>query len=106
MDWSPSTVTGVGDALPLDGGASTLTAAPSVTRTGAQIRATRPFGRADMVRIHDVRGRLLASLRPAVGDRAVFWDGRDDAGGSVPAGVYFVRLEGASGGAARVVKIR
>ncbi len=36
------------------------------------------------------------SRRSAAGDREVRWDGRDDAGRSVPEGVYLVRLDLAS----------
>ncbi len=58
------------------------------------------------LRIFDTSGRLVRTLlreaRPA-GAYAVPWDGRDDLGRRLPAGVYFVRLE--SAGAARSSKI-
>jgi hypothetical protein len=46
--------------------------------------------------VHDpqgrrVRGLLAAGLAP--GPHALGWDGRDDAGATLPSGVYFVRLE-------------
>jgi len=44
--------------------------------------------------ILDVRGRRIARIGPvraAPGRRVFAWDGRDDAGRAVPAGVYFVR---------------
>ena len=48
------------------------------------------------VTIYDVRGRrirtLLDEILPA-GEGRVSWDGRDRAGGDVPSGVYFCRLE-------------
>jgi flagellar hook assembly protein FlgD len=49
-----------------------------------------------VVAVHDVGGRLVRTLlrddRPA-GRHSVTWDGRDERGRIVPAGVYFVRLE-------------
>jgi hypothetical protein len=46
--------------------------------------------------IYDLRGRcvraLLAESSPEPGERAVFWDGTDDRGRLVPAGVYVARL--------------
>jgi len=35
--------------------------------------------------------RNLVSMNEAAGERAIYWDGRDDAGRSMPSGVYFVR---------------
>jgi subtilisin family serine protease len=47
------------------------------------------------VRIVDVNGRSVAELRGAAapGVQLVTWDGRDNAGLSVPAGVYFAHLQ-------------
>jgi len=49
------------------------------------------------VRVYDVAGRLARTLleRGAVGPgvHRLVWDGADDAGRSVPAGVYFCRLD-------------
>jgi len=47
--------------------------------------------------VHDVRGRRIRSLArdealPA-GSHARFWDGRDDGGHKVAAGIYFLRLQ-------------
>jgi len=58
------------------------------------------------VSIYDARGRLTRALwrapSPRPGDHLADWDGRDDAGRSVPSGVYWARL--AVGG--RVVDAR
>ena len=46
--------------------------------------------------VFDVRGRrvrLLVNESLPAGEHAAVWDGRDDAGKSVPSGVYFYRLE-------------
>ncbi len=53
-------------------------------------------------RVYDAEGRLRRSLAEgralAAGERALTWDGRDDAGREVPTGAYFVelRIEGGS----------
>ncbi len=46
--------------------------------------------------VFDAQGRRLRTLRSEVlprGASVVLWDGRDDAGGSVRAGLYFARLQ-------------
>ena len=51
-------------------------------------------GRVDLT-IHDVAGRRVADLSESqllAGEHAIDWNGRDEAGREVPAGVYFVRL--------------
>jgi hypothetical protein len=63
------------------------------------------------VAIYDVAGRhvrTLAEGRLAPGVRESVWDGRDDRGAAVPAGVYFVRSSIAPGEVAsqRVVVVR
>ncbi len=40
------------------------------------------------------RVRAFPTLTFAAGDHEVFWDGRDDQGAAVPAGIYFYRLAG------------
>ncbi|HEX4935493.1 MAG TPA: FlgD immunoglobulin-like domain containing protein, partial [Gemmatimonadaceae bacterium] len=60
------------------------------------------------VAVYDVRGGLVRTLasgeEPFGGMRRLEWDGRDARGKRAPAGVYFVRIGGALGGAfARVV---
>jgi flagellar hook assembly protein FlgD len=48
------------------------------------------------VRVYDANGRLvrrLASVGLAGGSHSITWDGRDDLGSSVAAGVYFVVLD-------------
>ncbi len=82
-----------------------LVAAPSVTRTGTTIRSSRPFDARDRLVVHDLAGRRVTTLPATSGARMVDWDGRGPAGPAAP-GVYFVRLEGRRGEAARVVKLR
>jgi hypothetical protein len=48
------------------------------------------------IRVFDAQGRLVRTLVDsylAAGRRSVTWDGKDDAGGSVASGVYFLRLQ-------------
>ena len=72
---------------------------PFNPRTVIALRAER----AGPVRlaVHDVRGRcvrhLLATRMDAGEVRRVAWDGRDDAGRAMPAGLYLARLESAGG---------
>jgi hypothetical protein len=63
------------------------------------------------VTVHDLAGRRVRDLG-RVGDdgtetgREVVWDGRDDAGRRVAAGVYFVRGEGAAPFHRKAVRLR
>jgi hypothetical protein len=60
------------------------------------------------VRVFDVAGRtvrtLLAGLQPA-GERTLAWDGRDDGGTRLGAGVYLLRLETAGHSETRAVRL-
>jgi len=52
------------------------------------------------ISVHDARGRELVRLADrgyAVGRHGVSWEGLDEAGRTVPAGVYFLRLEADDG---------
>lgn len=74
--------------------------APSVvyasTTAGARIRFAQPAAGRVSFRIFDVRGRLVRTLldesRPA-GESTIAWDGADDSGARVAAGMYFYRGE-------------
>ena len=53
------------------------------------------------LRIYDLTGTLVKTLinqHQAAGDHSVLWDGRDERGADVPAGIYFYKIE--SGGSA------
>jgi predicted extracellular nuclease len=54
------------------------------------------------ITIHDARGRRVRRLSPPDTDaNNICWDGKDDTGRRVAPGVYFVRVQGAAGGAVR-----
>lgn len=57
------------------------------------------------IRLYDVSGRLVRTLRVARGGHGTEpWDGRDESGSLVPAGLYFARLtRGALSAQARIV---
>lgn len=56
---------------------------------------------AGRVQVLDASGRRVRELATAGGP--VQWDGRDEAGGAAPAGLYFVRFTGTAGSATRRV---
>jgi hypothetical protein len=66
-------------------------------------------GRATL-RIFDLQGRVMRTLVDAeqpAGQQHVIWDGRDDHGQSLTAGIYFARLSsGAAGAVRRVIFVR
>jgi hypothetical protein len=87
------------DPLPLHTGL--LGVAPNPSRSETTIRFSIAAGDgAVAVSIHDLGGRrvrgLVNGLTPP-GQYARLWDGRDERGNSVPAGVYFVRIRWRSG---------
>ena len=72
-------------------------AAPDPAATLTQLPFTLANAGVVRLRIYGLRGERVRTLvdgeRPA-GPHAVTWDGRDDHGRAVNAGVYFYRLEG------------
>ncbi len=67
---------------------------PFNPRTTVEFFLSRPGH--TRLEIYDLRGRRVRRLLDAAlvaGDHAEVWDGRDDEGGTVPSGVYFIRLE-------------
>ncbi|HET9886672.1 MAG TPA: FlgD immunoglobulin-like domain containing protein [bacterium] len=69
---------------------------PNPFRSQTQIRFDLPQDTSLRLCIYDVEGRLvrtLASGMESAGSRSVVWDGRDDAGREVAAGVFFSKLE-------------
>ena len=69
---------------------------PNPFRFETQIRFDLPQDTSVRLCIYDVEGRLvrtLASGPESAGSRSVVWDGRDDEGREVAAGVFFSKLE-------------
>lgn len=104
--------TGVPLDTPITGGADAAISATPNPFTGSTDLWFR-LARAQSVRLtlHDATGRRVRALwqgQAPAGDQRVPWDGRDDDGRDVPAGVYLARLErgGAALVTARVARIR
>jgi hypothetical protein len=81
---------------------------PFSAATGLRFRLAEPGP--VRVRVHDAAGRRVRTLdvaaRPA-GEQTVAWDGRDDAGRTVAAGVYWVEIRSGDHGArGKVVRLR
>ena len=84
----------------------TATAAPNPFNPAVVIRWNLPRAGDMAVRIHDARGRLVRVLRSgpvSEGAGNVTWRGRNNTGQSVAAGVYFCRLQTATG--SRILKL-
>lgn len=70
-------------------------ARPNPFQRATQVAFTLPSARSARITIHDVGGRRIRTLADGMlpaGPRRLRWDGRDDAGQEVAAGVYFIRL--------------
>ncbi|MCX7996056.1 MAG: T9SS type A sorting domain-containing protein, partial [candidate division WOR-3 bacterium] len=72
--------------------------------------ATQYGGLLATLNIYDVSGRVVKSFNPASSiqnQESIIWDGRDDFGRRVPAGVYFLVYQmGTSKASVKVVKLR
>ncbi len=86
-----------GEAAP-DGGRSRLavTIGPNPFRDFTRVVVHRADSRERVVTVHDLRGRRVRKLAsgsgPAPGPQNLEWDGRDDRGAPVAAGIYWVRV--------------
>jgi len=89
-------LTGVAEAHEL--GRGRLLVQPDPSRAPVQVSSA---DRLISVSISDVAGRLVARLVPSGRRLQVTWNGRDDAGRSVPPGVYVVRARTSAGVLAR-----
>jgi hypothetical protein len=68
---------------------------PNPSRDGARYRLGVPGSAHVRVAVYNVGGRLIRVLLDRTVDaglHSISWDGRDEEGRAVPAGVYFARL--------------
>jgi parallel beta helix pectate lyase-like protein/flagellar hook capping protein FlgD len=87
-------VTGISE-VPLPAGFRLLAASPNPTPSRSRIHFTVPTAGWTSLVLYDVSGRRVRTLIEAVlaeGEQDILWDGRDDAGHPVAAGLYFMRL--------------
>jgi len=101
-------VTGVAPS-PVSAPALQLSASPNPARSGTSFTLALPSaGRAEFS-LYDATGRRIRTLIASdlsAGTHSVKWDGRDDSGARVGAGVYFTRLQvGASSTGGKLVVI-
>lgn len=90
----PAIVTGVPEAPPA-APVGILQAAPNPTRGSAELSFTLVEPGPVVIRVFDVQGRMVRTLLDEARDagrQTVFWDGRDDGGDQVHAGIYFLRM--------------
>jgi hypothetical protein len=79
---------------------------PNPTRSTSRFEINVPQGRTGDLAVYDVNGRLVRALlrnQTSGPAQVVVWDGRDDRGARVSAGVYYVRLD--MSGSTRTEKI-
>lgn len=82
-----------------------LTAAPNPFGRSTVFAVDGARGQAELLTIYDPRGASIRTLPSVSG--AYTWDGRDDAGRPVPAGLYLARLgDGGNAAATKVVLLR
>jgi hypothetical protein len=84
---------------------------PNPTAESAVIGFALPTSGRLRVHVHDVRGRLVRTLADdrdyGAGQHRLRWDGRDDDGVELPAGIYWIRVRaGALEGTRRIALIR
>lgn len=96
---------GAPSAVPFPAPAPALLARPNPFRTATVLAIAPDDARGRALTIHDVAGRLVRTLDLAAGATRTTWDGRDDDGAAVPAGVYFARRTG-SRESVRLVRLR
>ncbi len=97
IDGYDSSSTGVAEPGEPAAAALTLSSLPNPARHGATLHYALAEPAQVRVAIYDIAGRLRRSLVESSpqgrGPQACVWDGRDDAGAALGAGVYLARLE-------------
>lgn len=93
LDWTVGIVTVTPDPIPAPG--SWVSAHPNPFNPATTITYAVDRDGPVTVTIHDLGGRLVARLfagEVAAGEHSLRWQGRDDRGRPVPAGLYLLRL--------------
>lgn len=98
--------TGVPAGVGAPGSAAALFATPNPFRDAVTIALRRSSAGAFSVGVFDLAGRRVRTLEAGAAAAHVVWDGRDELGRDVPAGLYLVRTAGVDAPAARVLRIR
>ncbi|MBN2619990.1 T9SS type A sorting domain-containing protein, partial [candidate division WOR-3 bacterium] len=85
-------------------GVTTIHCTPNPCVHSMKIDFQSPAGDNARIRIYDAAGRVVKEY-PRLGalDRTVMWYGEDNAGRSVPCGVYFVHIDSSHGSAVEKV---
>jgi len=80
---------------------------PSIVRGEVEIRWRLPREAAIDLSVHDVQGRMVASLARALAtgsaESSLRWSGRNDRGARLPRGIYYLRLACSAGSVTRRV---
>ena len=96
---------GVGDA-PATGGLS-LAIGPNPSRAGTLLSFGAALSQDAAITVLDAQGRRIRSLTANAGSRAIWWDGRDDAGVRAAPGNYVVQVRrGAQQASTHVTVVR
>lgn len=100
----PGSLVDVGSGAPRTAGFAIAGTHPNPFRDGTRIELVLPARAQVEAGVYDLSGRRVRRLERSVfeaGRHALRWDGRDDRGARLPAGVYFVRASADGAGAIR-----
>jgi hypothetical protein len=87
--------TGVSSGQPIPESFETLTNYPNPFNGSTVIEFSGFTGENNSVEIFDIAGRLVRKI-PLGNSNSVIWEGRDQSGDDVSAGIYFARITGNS----------
>jgi hypothetical protein len=96
MDAELSRFSGIGERGMTDAAAPAVTLAPNPFHDQTAVQVVLPGDGMVEVRVFDVLGRLVRTKQLGYGWRGILrfsWDGRDDAGRTVAAGLYFYAID-------------
>ncbi len=108
--YAPQSNVGVGGPGPVEARLRLSAPWPNPAREDVRLDWSMPGSGDARLEVFDVGGRLVRTLEAgmhAAGPHTARWDGRDEAGRPVSAGLYFVRLEAAGATrSARLVRLQ